>query len=90
MCAEKGIDYIPFTITDLYNIPLAVVYTSPNFAELYDVKHLIKAIAAKPNFTINSAISKTNMKQCAAACDSDGHPLSTVASINSKDNLQIK
>ena len=90
MCVEKGIDYVPFTITDLYNIPLAVVYTSPNFAELYDVKHLIKAIAAKPNFTINPAISKTNMKQCAAACDSDGHPLSTVASINSKDNLQIK
>lgn len=90
MCVEKGIDYVPFTATDLYNIPITVMYTSPNFAELYDVKHLIKAIASSPNFSVNSAISKTNIKQCAAACDSDGHPLSTVASINSKDNLQIK
>ena len=90
MCVEKGIDYVPFTATDLYNIPITVMYTSPNFAELYDVKHLIKAIASSPNFSINPAISKTNIKQCAAACDSEGHPLSTVASINSKDNLQIK
>ena len=90
ICVEKGIDYVPFTATDLYNIPITVMYTSPNFAELYDVKHLIKAIASSPNFSINPAISKTNIKQCAAACDSDGHPLSTVASINSKDNLQIK
>ena len=90
MCVEKGIDYVPFTATDLYNIPITVMYTSPNFAELYDVKHLIKAIASSPNFSVNSAISKTNIQQCAAACDSDGHPLSTVASINSKDNLQIK
>ena len=74
----------------MYNIPLAVVYTSPNFAELYGVKNLIKAIANKSNFAINPAISKTNIKQCAAACDSEGHPLSTVASINNKDNLQIK
>ena len=90
ICIEKGIDYVPFTPTDLYNIPISVMYTSPNFAELYDVKHLIKAIASSPNFSINPAISKTNIKQCAAACDSEGHPLSTVASINSKDNLQIK
>ena len=90
ICIEKGIDYVPFTATDLYNIPITVVYTSPNFAELYGVKNLIKAIANKPNFAINPAIIKTNMKQCAAACDSEGHPLSTIASINNKDNLQIK
>lgn len=90
ICFEKGIDYVPFTINDLCSIPLTVAYTSSNFIELYCVKHLIKAIASKPNFSINPAISKTNMKQCAAACDSEGHPLSTVASINSKDNLQIK
>lgn len=90
MCVEKGIDYVPFTATDLYNIPITVMYTSPNFAELYDVKQLIKAIASSPNFSINPAISKTNIKQCASAYDSEGHPLSTVASINSKDNLQIK
>lgn len=90
ICIEKGIDYVPFTATDLYNIPITVMYTSPNFAELYDVKQLIKAIASSPNFSINPAISKTNIKQCASACDSEGHPLSTVASINSKDNLQIK
>ena len=90
MCVEKGIDYVPFTATDLYNIPITVMYTSPNFAELYDVKQLIKAIASSPNFSINPAISKTNIKQCASACDSEGNPLSTVASINSKDNLQIK
>ena len=87
---KKGIDYVPFTITDLYNISINVSYNSPNFVELYGVKSLIKSIASKPNFTINPVVSKTNMKQCAAACDSDGHPLSTVASINSKDNLQIK
>ena len=90
ICVEKGIDYVPFTITDLYNISINVSYNSPNFAELYDVKYLIKAIASSPNFNINSAISKTNIKQCAAACDSEGHPLSTVASINSKEHLQIK
>lgn len=90
MCVEKGIDYVPFTINDLCSISLTVEYSSPNFVELYGVKNLIKAIANKPNFTINPAISKTNMKQCAAACDVNGHPLSTVASINSKDNLQIK
>ena len=90
ICIEKDIDYVPFTATDSYNIPITVVYTSPNFVELYDVKHLIKAIASSPNFSINPAISKTNIKQCASACDSEGHHLSTVASINSKDNLQIK
>ena len=90
MCVEKGIDYIPFTINDLYNISINVSYNSSNFVELYDVKNLIKSIASKPNFTINPVVSKTNMKQCAAAYDSEGHPLSTVASINSKDNLQIK
>lgn len=90
ICIEKNIDYIPFTPTDLYNIPITVMYTSPNFAKLYDVKHLIKAIASSPNFSINPAISKTNIKQYAAACDSDEHSISTVASINSKDNLQIK
>ena len=90
ICFEKDINYIPFTIDDLCSIPITVMYTSPNFAELYGVKHLIKAIASKPNFSINPAISKTNMKQSAAACDVNGHPLSTVASINSKDNLQIK
>ena len=90
ICIEKDIDYIPFTIDDLCSIPLTVEYSSPNFVELYGVKNLIKAIVAKPNFTINPAISKTNMKQCAAARDVNGHPLSTVASINSKDNLQIK
>ena len=90
ICIEKNIDYVPFTATDLYNIPITVMYTSPNFAELYDVKYLIKAIASSPNFSINPNISKTNIKQCAAACDSEGHPLSTVASINNKDNLQIK
>lgn len=90
ICIEKDIDYVPFTIDDLCSISLTVEYSSPNFVELYGVKNLIKAIANKPNFTINPAISKTNMKQCAAACDANGHPLSTVASINSKDNLQIK
>lgn len=90
MCVEKGIDYVPFTITDLYNISINVSYNSPNFIELYSVKNLIKSIASKPNFTINPVVSKTNMKQCATACDSEGHHLSTVASINNKDNLQIK
>lgn len=90
ICIEKDIDCVPFTIDDLCSISLTVEYSSPNFVELYGVKNLIKAIANKPNFTINPAISKTNMKQCAAACDVNGHPLSTVASINSKDNLQIK
>ena len=90
MCVEKGIDYVPFTINDLYNISINVSYNSPNFVELYGVKSLIKSIASKPNFTINPVVCETNMKQCAAACDSEGHPLSTVASINNKDNLQIK
>ena len=90
MCAEKGIDYIPFTVLDLCSIPISVVYTSPNFAELYDVKHLIKAIASRPNFSINPAITRTNIKQAADTYDNEGHPLSTVASINNKDNLQIK
>lgn len=90
ICIEKDIDCVPFTIDDLCSISLTVEYSSPNFVELYGVKNLIKAIANKPNFTINPAISKTNMKQCAAACDVNGHPLSTVASINNKDNLQIK
>ena len=59
ICIEKNIDYVPFTATDLYNIPLAVVYTSPNFAELYDVKHLI--ICYWSNYNVRSICFYNNI-----------------------------